>query len=829
MTQPALQVGQTHDVVIHVNASVAVGLTVMPSTYRIRNAPTFLPRFSTGDPLGMDKGRWKSWVQSDFSGGAGQVRYSETRANNRYAESSMMDPGMIGDLKGIKLAVLPVRLSSESQKTRTLFTNAHRVFAQEHSLRPVIMHNRMTAIFTNVVAHTLGDPFGGFRGHVFNRPPGQWAVVETGIMAQATVSVTKFSSVIHRADGLGITAYSNLSRYTPSYNTLATNLEVYDSKLWRAEGGRSAAYDPITALWTTFYYPGDPDVPIKQMEPAFGRLYWGKEDSLWVFDAGRVYEVQSFKDYRDPENFNVLIYHRGELYWNIRNILYRLTGALGIEIVDVPLFPGVYKDAASSGNELILTLQEQSGRVRYIIYDSDTRGWHRWLDGDDLSLTDVWEQLRGTDQNPTSVATAFGYLFLGPTNWRDPWGAVTDSLDFPIAMVNRLTPAEYLKEPNYARGLGPTLSDRAYFITSLVDQGLPEIDKLYNRVLITLLKTGTDVNVAVSALTQVASPELISAGIVYGGTTYLDYTDVWKSGRVRDGVEATENSLGSVLDRLVLGFNVPPDGFVLRQRERPTDIPSFLPPVYWNGTAWKYLPQTADGTDRLKRSGTMHLFPEKTKWVKGITSSPATSGVPAYWFAALFPSAFPRAVYEVTPIGSLFNQEWLRLHEDTVLPYPGTSAGPTYQIAAPFPINTIGREVAVLVEVDGGEMGNALIQKIEVEYLELQQPLDIIDFTAVATDPIQLLNGVQENSGAHIVASLFSMSKSGLLYTAQVPYPPPVGHTSTYRIMVTDPGAVIPVLAYRNTMVGGMIPVRLDEMRTETRAGWGNLSAPTGF
>ena len=71
MTTP--EAGVTHHVVFHLNDTLTCGIPVKPFTYRVRTAPTFIPRFSQGSPKGVDKTRWKSYIQARFDGGAGQL------------------------------------------------------------------------------------------------------------------------------------------------------------------------------------------------------------------------------------------------------------------------------------------------------------------------------------------------------------------------------------------------------------------------------------------------------------------------------------------------------------------------------------------------------------------------------------------------------------------------------------------------------------------------------------------------------------------------------------------------------------------------------------
>src|SRR3990167_13699 len=98
MPQPPLRVGETHDIVVHLDTMNAVGFIVKPRTYHIASAPTFVPRMAIGDPRGIDYSLWRSFVQDDFSGGAGQYNYHGDMGNNRYAESSLLDIGLGGSV-----------------------------------------------------------------------------------------------------------------------------------------------------------------------------------------------------------------------------------------------------------------------------------------------------------------------------------------------------------------------------------------------------------------------------------------------------------------------------------------------------------------------------------------------------------------------------------------------------------------------------------------------------------------------------------------------------------------------------------------------------------
>ena len=263
---PLLKAGVTHDLVVHVNDSVTLGLAVSPGTYRVTPAPTFLPRFAVGDPKGIDRGRWKSWIQDRWDGGAGQLHYSGATGNNRFAESHLIDIGLPTttlpahvivesveeqhDINaGAAVAALLPRATTADTPLATLFTQVHKVFVHEHSNRPLMLHNRAAVLYTNI---TGTDVFlDGAESARVDALTGKWTVQHTQL-PNVVLSAVRFSGVTAAAFGLagdtigafgdngGIrlfgAAVENTAAkwYSPVYSTNADRLGIYDNKLWRA-------------------------------------------------------------------------------------------------------------------------------------------------------------------------------------------------------------------------------------------------------------------------------------------------------------------------------------------------------------------------------------------------------------------------------------------------------------------------------------------------------------------------------------------------------------------------------------------------------------------
>src|SRR3990172_1869550 len=160
----------------------------------------------------------------------------------------------------------------------------------EMSNRPHLFHYRSAMVYTGLTGVDVWAQ--GAVAGVDEALTGKWAVMHSQLPA-AVLHATKYSGIgilavqnTMMAYGPFPTAASRSTVYAPVYGTSAHRVGVYDSRLWRTEVGRAAYFEPSTRVWSTFITAGDPSIPINNMITAFGRYYWGKEDSLWVFDSG---------------------------------------------------------------------------------------------------------------------------------------------------------------------------------------------------------------------------------------------------------------------------------------------------------------------------------------------------------------------------------------------------------------------------------------------------------------------------------------------------------------------------------------------------------------
>lgn len=835
-----LPAGRRHDLIFHLNNSVTMGGSLKPLTFRVAIAPRFIPRFAVGDPRGTDKSRWKSWVQARFDGGAGQIFLSSPVGNNRYAESNLMDIGLpitaLGGLAGradpvtqaaadpeldddpvgdLSVALIPRGTSLEAGYGGGLFTNEQPVHIFEYSFRPHMFHWVTRAVYTNI---TGVDVFGGQRGplETADALTGEWAVQDTQ-MPGTIVSATRYSGVLALAlesGGVGNVhiygadnSHAASTLYAPAYTTLANRIGTYDSKLWRAEVGRVAYLDPtiVTGQWSAYISTGDPSIPINNMTTAFGRYYLGKEDSLWIFDAGRTYEVENYTDQRDSSNFSLMVLHRGALYYNIRNKIYRITSGNLIELLATPNIDGVVTDGAATGSELHITYKEPSGDSRMLIFDPETGGTRQWFGTDEISYKDA-----NLERGISSVRPAFGYLWMAPTHISAAWSSVQS---FPVMAVNRINPDKASAVPFFAK-------THAYAILSMTDFGQPNVSKELRRVVTdrTIHNSGEQIAVYYandifdSAITQVFIHEPDDP-VFTDGTTAVTNGSVLDSDGNLDVTPDSESFLYIALSRppKALKFKFGPDN-------PSTGVQGSWD--YWNGSDWvqigayngiEYVPPTrvVDGTIQSSQDGILYL-PEINNWA--ILVDPAISGGTAiegyYVRSHSAPSGGRRwDITEITAVTDLTAQAWTLLGTmtDTELT----------REALNFPHPYVTDNIMLMYRPIGTDVSRPSIRRVEIEYLEIEFPHRTLYGTIMAVDRLETEEmGVVENSASFIQQSLYSMAMSGLTHVIEPPPIPIFADDLTIRgqVSIIDPGGAWPILGYDSSTPDAEISIRIDEL-----------------
>ncbi|GAG03784.1 unnamed protein product, partial [marine sediment metagenome] len=187
---------------------------------------------------------------------------------------------------------------------------------------------------------------------------------------------------------------------------------------------------------------------------------------LQVYDAGRVYEIENYRQERDPNNFKLLVAHRGAMYYNIRQKIYRLTAASTIERLDTPIFEGFVLSGASVGNELHYMVRTPGGYTKTYVFNPETGGTREWFNTQSIGHVG--------SRTPSSIAAAFGQVWVAPMTLT---AANNSTYLAPVIAVNKILPPVVLTSPYFMR-------THSYLITSMLDMGYPDLNKLWNRVVV---------------------------------------------------------------------------------------------------------------------------------------------------------------------------------------------------------------------------------------------------------------------------------------------------------------------------------------------------------
>jgi hypothetical protein len=818
-----------------------LGIIVAPETYRVGNAPTFLPQFAVGNPQGVDRSRWKSWIQNRFDGGSGQIYLGGTLANNRYAESNLVDLGMpinvagglagrtgargIGVLQapepeGQFSAALVPRATTAATPLTDLFSKTLPLFVFEMSNRPHLINQKAMVVLYGAESIFAAGAIDAWRDPL---AAGVFYVIAT-VFPSNVLSAVKFSNVIVTALGDRLWNYDG-AIYVPAYSTEADRVDVYDNRLWRFKGSRSAVLTlqpgntSIPAfVWSDYKDVGDPGSNINNTAPFGGRLYHGRVDgSLHVFDAGRIYPVlEAFKQVRDPSNYNLLLEHKSSLYFNIRQRVYRYFVNGSYEMLQMPDFDGVVVGGASVGDELHILVRTTSGESEVWIFNTETGGVRRWFGSREFA----WGSDPNDPQGIGGIGTAYGYVWMAPVQSSASYAAGSPALSY-ISAANRVSPPRTAYVPFFAK-------THSYLITSMVDLGYPNLRKLLGRVNIDygLLSTGDRIDVYF--LTALKGPRILGAFLQDAAAVWYDGTAELTDGSVR----AAEGALDVTTTQydLYILFESPVEAARFIMGEQHVGIGSgswsYSIAAGWNDISGASLfdfvteadePLVTEDDEQLvglsegMRINDGTTFLTQTGFILpgdlGDWALVTVQGVTGYGLRYTSPTGASSRIQitEALGIKSLQKQDWVSLGSI------GEADLGEAQKTLEFPSNTVSREVMLYFQLWGTDATRPDVKRVEIEHIEERSDLSIIDFVGLALNGIELLDMSLENSGAYIGATLMSLSKSPGLYPVQLPWPV-AGNTIRARVSLSEPGAHIPILAYGNSWAGARIPIRLDEM-----------------
>jgi hypothetical protein len=356
-----LEVGKTHDVIVLVNDTQELGLTVKPHTYRLGRAPEFIPRIGGGEPGAQDFDHWRAFTQRDFHLGEGPSSFDRIQGLETIARGY----GVVAWPSGLGPALLPRATSMEGLVAMELSSDDE-VRIVEMSNAPRALYKRLLLTHTGAVGNELW-----VRSHT------QLASDVKSVVMHSNVMFTAYADTGYQAYG-SQPSPNAATYYAPAYSTDADLLWNYDGKLWKGDDNKIAYLTPTTG-WAAALEVGAADHKILNTAVAFGRIYFGKEDALWCYEGGRVYEVEPFHGEVSSDNFKLMHATHGALYFNVKNKLYRYTGAGNIELLMVYPYEALLGPATTAQDKLYFSVRDQSFSGSVYVYDFKSRGlWREW-------------------------------------------------------------------------------------------------------------------------------------------------------------------------------------------------------------------------------------------------------------------------------------------------------------------------------------------------------------------------------------------------------------------------------------------------------------------
>jgi len=832
--------------------------------------------------------------------GVGRGRNEEAIAARRqqFGAQEDLDESSYGD---VTVALKPIATTFESYNVAKLFTFTARLCVLDMSHSPRAYYGQGAFTYTAYADTMKWIDMATNPGFTLL---GQWAVTETLNPSGHYFDAVKYSGVFAIAKGPGgmgiygpqmITAVHastcifepDLARhYAPSYNTISYNLEVYDDRLWRTDRGRASYLEPavntLDAIWSDYIEVGDPTIFINNTAVFNGRLYFGKVDGLWVFDAGRVYMVEDFSHIASAYNFGVMIVYRGALYFNIFNSLYRLTTGGLIEKISMPTKGGPLVSAdilddklyvmekgagaslfdpgeASNATGGIWSLPKLAGSTDVWVFNRESGGTHEWINFDKYIV------FRNLSLN--SLKQCKGVLWIAPV-------IMTSNANIS-SVPERSGPIAVLRPDNPDRTFLPEVAkEGSWLTTSCLSFGHKDLTKLFDKAKIDyVLHKEQDAIDVYYRSGEVPKPVVDRILQIIWTEAYPGYTHTDIQANLTDGtfLSAVNMTFDTGSTKCLL--------FGLKSKPQVLDLM-----FYWNNTDTTYYDRLVQFRERaglwyLDENGARHGFhgggyqlkgygefqmlesytnfydlilppglPGRVCFHMGMVTDPTnaawkkctaynvvdnwTQDDPAeiedpyeelYWLyldphnAETYPigkdQAYGYTVFEVAVDGKmdvsrLKEPDWILLGSIT-----GESDFYNTRKALTFPGNTSYREIALRFEFRSWGGTRPTLTGYELEYIEEPSNLEIIDFTTVATDDLQQISMAVDNSAMLVEAALFSMSKSGLLYTVQVPWPS--NHTIRARVSISPPGAFVPFPSVNTRLsqdTPSEIPVRLEEM-----------------
>jgi len=786
--------GVTHDIVVHVNDSQLVGLVVRPMSYRVSTVPKFAPQFTVGNVTAADK----SWLRSfkfTFERGEGVQLVNDPSQTKQYAWGAMVTVSPEG---AIMPSIVPVQTSSHNA-TPVLTSQGIKRFMFTMSGAPRLLEEasglfaftgyKWVASHTNQFGIDLTKPA---NSAVMHSGVAMMAFDQSGIIAYGKTGGNKAARAYIPMFGNSQPIAFNYSRVNLLYN--------YDKRLWKTLGCQIAHWDVAQSKWSSWVDVGEATTDVLASETFIGRKFFGKADGLWVFDAGRVYQVEDYATEAGERNFKLMVAYRGALYYNIGLRLFRYTAGGAIE--QLPWSGGeIKKGNPGLGVLLIHAVDKTTGSDGLWSFSPDTGAFTQVLNSSYIQykpeasagIPTHWELFE------FAPADDIPLLWLGPATVRGPTvAAQADARVVCFKSGDVLWDEQYENQAvSVSRGMTPPV-----VLTPAANLGTPGETKLLHRVkaYYKLYSPSTIKIYGKSGEIPKELQTLIFGGVDDAGVIYDESAApgfIWTTINLDAYIVA---GAGDVFTKWVVAGSWNP-------------LHYWQPMEYYSATGWKTLPLTTEPAwkrDYVWRGAITAAWEAPSDWVPQVIA--AYSATAAYYVRWQFQKSTDPPVI---PDYAHFYGVWLAYVKSltsgyTLLGTISDEAKTEAVIDVDPPLQ--GQLFCFLIEFLPAELRRPEVTALEIEYTTPESDKLQVGAMIVGTQPIQLLNRDVENSAAWIAATLFSVWQAGKPFPVQLPFPFPTAHTRNMVITLQPPGAAVPILAYEHSFVGAEYSIVLREI-----------------
>jgi hypothetical protein len=766
MTIP--RVGVTHDVVIYPVANSAVGLVVRPGSYRVDTAPKFLPQLTAGNLSAADYS-WLRSLQLTVAKGLGPADSDATTLVEHVAD---MRDGVIRVGEGVMPSLVPMYMS-QAVGTNARFSQGINIKFFTMSLAPhVTVQDRGLFVFTQdawVHAHTTQNGVGLLQ-------------VQDVIMHSNVAFFARAGAIIAAYGNTGtnpaarpyLPVFSHTTTWAFEF-TQVDRIYNYDRRLWKTAGNKIAYWEATQKRWSDWQDVGEASTVIRNTESFTGRKFFGKDDGLWVYDAGRVYQIEDYSTESWSGNFALMRAYKGCLYYNIGQRLLRYTAGGSIE--EIPWYGGsIFGGVGGMGRLLIVGYEKFGIQMNVWAFNPDT----------------------GTMEIVLSQATNAASPYKSGNTGRQLW-SIAQSYIQPRGSAVMLAPANFSASSRMSSFMAYTgyrrfdedfhdmqISDRPAVLTwPNITCGLLGVTKHLIRAKVHY-KLG-DVLDRITVYYRVHGAPLPQPSLHYGLANSVDLRAANLGPALQDFITCT----GSMLR---FGSLYPFNSLTVYW-SRPVGVTdNWYSGViaYWNGTAMTafgaiaanettYLGLKA-GYEFYKTTLSLNVPPDWALYTT-ITGYLLDFSIPGYFAFRFyyFELAYRTNYPEYTEIGTVTDR---------------TQTFVEFALPAPVPFTTL----SILATVKAGtQFARPILKAIELEYTLPESDKLQVTGTAVLVDNMELENGEVVHEAAAVTTTLFSTWVAQKPIVAALPYPPPQGHTRRMVLTVAPPGISVPWLSYGPT------------------------------